>query len=205
MSLEHKIELGPEEILFFVVRSYVLTFWWRYFVGFLLVAVAAFFSVWLFSRGVWGEAVFVLLSILGVYVLLFTHYMFRSNRLILTNERVIDVTRSSWFKETVTSLSFYDLGDCQVKKRGVWQRIFNYGSLYLHTKDARLQVEVPRVHRPHQLLATITEHMNSYLVARDVRRRLATVEQFEALLPSLSETELVALRKKINDQLALLD
>jgi len=205
MSLAKKIHLRPEEEIIKIIRSSPLTEWWKYALGLAFLVVASFFTFWLFARGWWGQIIFAFGIIAGVYIILRAWFFNYHNYLVVTSDRIADISRASWFEEVVSSIGYHDLKDIVVHRRGVFAAIFNYGTLTVETKDKNLVLEIARVRMPQQVQNIILETEEAFRSGLQVKNSERILASFTRLIPDLSEAELTLVDKKIHDQLHKFD
>lgn len=84
------------------------------------------------SIGLLLAGVVLLLTFL-IFFLFVASYVYRQNRMIITDRGLIQVTQTTLFIRKVTRLSFSNVEDVSAEERGFFPTIFNYGTLLVQT------------------------------------------------------------------------
>lgn len=201
MSLEKKIHPRDSEQIIAIFRRSPLTYAWRYAISLLILLTASFLMFWLLNQGWWGELLFGICTAAGLLFILETWFFNFSTTLIVTTERVVDVERSGWFDETVSSVNYTDIKDVAFRRRGVLAAVFDYGLLTIAVKSREFILEFDHLRHPHRAQSLITEKIEAY--RRE--RRYATIEaiynNFLKIIPELSAVELRRALDVISKQL----
>lgn len=82
------------------------------------------------------SAVVLILAVFGgllALILLLVTYIYRQNKLILTNRNVTQVIQNSLFSRQVSELNLNNVEDVTADKRGIWAMIFNFGEVRIET------------------------------------------------------------------------
>lgn len=201
MSLAKKIHLADGENVVAMVRSFWITYAWGYALAFLLLGAAFFFVSWLLAHGWLGYALVGLGVAAGLYIVVVTWFFNHSNVLVITNQRVVDVARFSWFDETVSALSFLDIKDVIVRRHGILPTLFNYGLVTIVAKNQSLVVEADRVHFPERLQRLVQAHIERYRSDRRLGNSEAVYNGFIKIISQLPKEKLIAIQERINIQL----
>ena len=79
-----------------------------------------------------GVAFFLLLilALIGIFIAVF---LYRSNVIFVTSEKIAQVVYVSLFNRKISQLSIGDVQDASVHQRGIFAHIFNYGTLVIET------------------------------------------------------------------------
>jgi len=205
VSLAKKIHLREGEEIIAIVRRYLLVYLWRYFLGLAILFLTAFFMFWLFSRGWWGEVLFGLGIFIGLLIIFSTWFFRRHNILAVTTERVVDVQRSGWFDEEISSIGFLEIKDIAVRKHGVLAMIFNYGQLTILPKSQQFVLEVDALYRPQRLQSLLLEKSQIYRSNRRVATAETIYNNFLKIIPELSDQELEKVLALTTEQLEIND
>lgn len=201
MSISKKIHLREGEEILEILRRYPLTYFYVYIFSLALMVVATFFITWLFAHGWWGSALYGLVMLFGFFLFFQTWYFARANMLIITNQRAVDVSRTGWFDEIVSSVGHIDIVDVSFRRRGFFSNIFNYGDIYLQTKNKQFNLEIAKIHQPQKAVNFIMEQVEfrqedkEDLIVEDV------YNDFIKVIPELTEAELLHLDDIIHDRL----
>lgn len=205
MNISKKIHLRDGEDIVGIIRPYPLTAAWLYVIGFGFLAYTAFFTSWLFGEGWWGKALFILGIFAGSYTIFHTWFFNQHNFLIITTHRIADVSRRSWFDETISAVGYADLKDVAVRRRGMLANIFNYGVVVISTPAENYLIEVERVRQPEQVQNLILSKKDAFHASRHLRSNEDVYQKFLKIINELSEAELTLASKNIHDRLSYLD
>lgn len=201
MSLAKKIHLRSGEAIVEVVRRYQLTLVWQYLIGGAIIFLVSFFLFWLLSKGWPGRILLGVGIFLGIFVIFRAWFFWRRNIFVITTDRLVDISRATWFEEIISTVGFMDLKDIFAVKKGLLPGIFNYGSLVVEAKGENVVLEIPRVRNPERILADIIQKLEDYRQKRKVGSREAIYNGFLDLIPELSEEDLRAVRALIDVEL----
>lgn len=108
---------------------------------FLLLVVGALFiqsdvlGIGASSKGAQVGMVLIggLLTILTAVGTLIGAFLYKSNVVLVTSEKIAQVLYTSIFDRKISQLSMGDVHDVTVKQVGIFARIFNYGTLVIET------------------------------------------------------------------------
>lgn len=201
MSLAKKINLKDNEKIITIIQPYVLTYLWKYVLGLAFLIVSSFFMFRLFFYGWWGDIIYALGMASGVYIIVRTWLMRRSNLLILTSSRVVDLHRLGWFDEIMSSVSYLDIRDVVVRKKGVWQSMFNFGGVAIASKSEQFVLEIWRIANPAFVQTLISDLALQYKQGTKVATMQAVYNSFVKIIPSLPDGDLQEIKRLINEQL----
>lgn len=204
MFLNRKIKLGENEEVVAVIHRYPLARWWLYILGVFFLSVTAFFTFWLFSKGTLGYVLFVLGLLAGLYILVTVNFFEHNNYLAVTSDRLVDVSRTSWFHEIITSIGYLDLKEVLAVRRGIFPTLLHYGTVTLTTRDNQFTLEIERVKAPHRVQAFIMEQKEIFRKRRREESNEATFHGFVGMIPELTEAQSLLVEKKVKERLAKL-
>ncbi len=200
MSISKKINLKDDEKIINIVRPYILSYVWRYCLGAVILLVTSFFMFKLFFYGWWGYAIYCLGMLVGCYFIFHTWFISRNNILILTNVRAVDVHRLGWFDEIISSVSYLDIKDIAIRKKGIWQSLFNFGGLSIATKDERFLLEILNIYNPAEAQILLADLGQQY--KQDIRSANSQIilNNFIKIIPSLPDGDLQEVKRLIEEQ-----
>jgi len=205
MSITKKIHLQGGEEIKQIIRQYPPTFFLHYLVGIAVLFLASFFMFWLFSIGWWGQILYGIGMIIGLYIIIQTWFFASANILIITNERVVDINRLGWFEEVMSSAGYLDVKDVFVHKKGIMGSILNYGSLTVETKSQQVVLEFEKVHKPQKWQSLILELRDSFRRNRHLSGKREIYDSFVKIIPQLSEEELCEVYDSVTAKLATIN
>lgn len=146
-SLFNKIEFDEEEVLIAEIRKHPFGLFLIYLTGF-AIAFAVFMvlivaPILLHGDGMLGvdlaklELIFNILAFV-VFILCFVGtgiaaYLYKSDVIILTSEKITQMIYQSIFSRKISQLSIGDVQDVTVRQVGVFAHMFNYGSIVIET------------------------------------------------------------------------
>ena len=146
-QLFKKIEFDANEELIYEIRKHPWGLFLIYFTGF-FIASALFVALVLGALLVDGDpgvglsAVTLrlimvvsgtILSLLAVIMALIAGYLFKSNVVIVTSDKLAQFLYTTIFDRKISQLSIGDVQDVTVSQKGIFARIFNYGTLVIET------------------------------------------------------------------------
>jgi hypothetical protein len=200
MSLSKKIHLREGERVIRITRHYSLTDWWKYFFGLIFLVVFSFFMFQLFFYGWWGYVIYGIGVIIGFYIIFHTWFFYHVTSFVITSERIIDIHRSGWFDEVLSAISYKDVSDVVVRKKGVLSSIFNYGNLIIQTKSQQFILEVSKIKQPQELQAMLLEISEQYQRERKLLDAQTIYRSFLSIIPDLTDEQLKNTRQMIDEQ-----
>jgi len=75
--------------------------------------------------------IFISMALLGAYI---SYYVYFSNRLFVTNESVIQEIQSGLFSKSEQTVNLNNIEDASYTQIGIFQQLFNFGSIRLSTE-----------------------------------------------------------------------
>lgn len=167
MALPVQLQNGEEALQ--IVKRHPMSLIGRFIlIGLVVIVVGAMWVAWgLGGTGnfatvmnwTMGIVLLVGLALAGIY-----YYRYQNDLWIITNQRVIDSTKTTPFNHSVKTADLVNLQDISTDKHGVWQTMFDYGDVQCQTASAQGHQFVFRgVRNPAQVLDEIDQ-------ARDAAR-----------------------------------
>lgn len=95
-------------------------------------------------------------------------WVYLRNQLFLTNESVIQELQYSLFSHHEQTASLGSIEDVSYKKHGIWQTMFNYGSIRLSTEGEETTYRFYYVANPKEQTAILTNAVEAYKNGRPV-------------------------------------
>jgi uncharacterized membrane protein YdbT with pleckstrin-like domain len=83
-----------------------------------------------------GTILAVVSAVVSAVVLFFTYvsaYIYKNNVIIVTNEKIVQLLYRNLVDRKISQLSLGDLEDVTVEQRGIFARIFKFGTLTIET------------------------------------------------------------------------
>jgi len=110
-------------------------------------------------------ASFIILILLGIYV---SYYIYTNNRFFLTNESIIQQIQTGLFYKCEQTVSLSDIEDTSYAKNGIFQQIFDYGSIRLSTIGDETTYRFSYVANPEKYLAKLNNAVEAFKNGRTV-------------------------------------
>ncbi len=154
--------LKDDEVIIEVVRRFYLTFFLPGGLAIFFILLAFFFLFPLLAQGLVGKIIFCVLLLTGMILLARVIAMHYFNCLIVTNQRIIDYDQKGLFERHVSEARYDKIQDVSFKQKGVWQVIFNYGTLEIQTAGAGQKLEAQKVRNPQKLQQLIMDVQQEY-------------------------------------------
>lgn len=134
------VQLQENETVVRVIKRHPLSLIGRI-VGVALLLIVGI-ALWLWLRGLGGglEVVLDILIAVGalaaiVYAGIYW-YRYENDLWIITNERLIDSTKTTPFNQDIKTATLTNIQDINIRKRGIFQTIFEYGDVICQTASA---------------------------------------------------------------------
>jgi len=108
------------------------------------------------------SAIMVLGAVFLVLILFTATYIYRQNRLIITDRSLVQVTQKSLFITKASRLSFSNVEDVSSEQRGILASIFGYGTLMIQTAGERENFVFHLCPGPSRLADDIIEERQRY-------------------------------------------
>ena len=201
MSIAKKIHLKDDEKIILVVQPYILTYIWKYLLGLAFLFVSSFFMFRLFFYGWWGKAAFGLGMFLGFYIIFRAWLMNHANVLVVTGERVVDIHRLGWFDEIISSVSYSDIKDVAVRKKGIMQSLFNFGGIAIATKSQQFVLEILNISNPAKIQLLLSDISQQYKQDIKTANMQVIYNNFIKIIPDLTDGDLKEAKQLIEEQL----
>lgn len=203
MSIAKKINLKDNEKIVAVIAPHVISYVWKYLFGMVILFAFSFFMFRLFFYGWWGKFVYGAGMFLGVYIIFRTWLMNHKNVLVITSDRVVDIHRLGWFDEIISSISYLDIKDVVVRKKGIAQSLFNFGGIAIATKSQQFILEILNISNPskHQLL--LSDISQQYKQDVKVANMQVIYNNFIKIIPDLTDGDLAEAQRLIGEQIGL--
>ncbi|MBP6859284.1 MAG: hypothetical protein KBC69_01515 [Candidatus Magasanikbacteria bacterium] len=201
MSVAKKINLKDNEKIMSLVRPYILSYMWKYLVGLVFLFTSSFFMFRLFFYGWWGDVLYALGMLIGLYIIFRTWFFNYKNTLVLTSMRVVDLHRVGLFDEIMSSVSYLDIKDIVIRKKGIWQSLFNFGGLAISAKNEQLILEVLNIYNPSQVQSMLSDLEQQYKQDIKLASTGSIYNNFIKIIPNLSDGDLVEIKRLIDEQL----
>lgn len=103
-----------------------------------------------------------LFMILLVFLFFSILWIWRRNKLVITNEHIVDIDQTGLFNRRVSALRLEEIQDISAKILGPSQTIFQYGTLTIQTAGERKNFIMDYIYDPFELEHYILETRKKY-------------------------------------------
>lgn len=146
------VEIDPGEELLWEVRKHPIGAYFIYLSGFFVgaaVLTAALVTAHFFKGdplqagvelGKFQPIVVLIGLVMTGFIVLLTlisAYLYRSNVMLITSEKVVQLLYKSLFNRSVSQLGVHEIEDVSVKQPTLFARLFNYGTMQIETAGER--------------------------------------------------------------------
>ncbi|MCI5050737.1 MAG: PH domain-containing protein [Candidatus Pacebacteria bacterium] len=151
------IELAPQEHIIALFRKH----WFVILLELLGLGILALAPIALYIFGnifIFGALGFGLTVILGFFYVLFLIVLwivgfnlwldFYLDKLVVTNERVIEIEQRGLFSREISSLNLENIQDVTIEVHGIIQTFFKLGDIHVQTSGAQKKVSISYLAHP---------------------------------------------------------
>ncbi len=143
------VKLHPDEEVLGVVRRSLLSKARKILIALIWLLLPFFFFFPLLQLGGSGLGIFIFLLGSGLVYFLRQYFMWIGSQLIITDQRLIDVDQRSVSVREINEVPLSDVAEVSCARRGIWNSIFNLGTVRVGTKSSRgYDLELSGVRRP---------------------------------------------------------
>lgn len=104
------------------------------------------------------DIVMIVAVIGGIIAALIVYYRYQNDVWLITNKRLVDIVRSTPFNQRMSSADLTNVQDISVRKRGVFQSMFDYGDVRCQTASGASQTfEFRGIPHPEKVLDEIDQ------------------------------------------------
>lgn len=125
--------------------------------GVALVLADFFLIAWWFQSKSWGAFGFSVVLIVAGIIIGRGLYQWLNNILLITTSRIIDVSQRGFFRRTVAEASYDKIQDVRYTVSGVWQTIFQFGSVVVQTAGTNTTLDIWGIQNPQEIQRLITD------------------------------------------------
>ncbi len=134
------VQLQDDEKVVRVIKRHPLSLISRIAGVVILVIVAAFLWWWLRSLGGGMQSasdIFIAVAALAGVIYTWVYwYRYENDLWIVTSQRLIDSTKTTPFNQEIKTATLTNIQDINIRKRGIFQTIFEYGDVICQTASA---------------------------------------------------------------------
>jgi len=134
MTLPVQLQSGEQEIA--IIRRHWASLWGR--LALIALAMLGALIIWLMVD-VASSLLNITLALVivgGLLIGFIVWYRYRNDLWVITNQRLIDVTRSTPFNQQVTTAPLANVQDISISKKGIFNTALNFGDVICQTASA---------------------------------------------------------------------
>jgi len=168
-----------EEVILLCRRTFIP------FISILLVMILLLpcpFLIWLLTDLYFGVKLlatdaniilFIMISTLYYLVLnffVFTNWLdFYFDVTIVTDRRIVDIDQLGLINRTISETNLVDIKESFVEQNGIFQNLFNYGTVSIQVPATRQSIEIDAVFNPREVARVINDLHNQIVQKQRVR------------------------------------
>lgn len=111
------------------------------------------------------------LIVLAVIFLLISTYLYRQNKLILTDKNITQVLRFGLFSQKVSQLSMSNVEDVTAEQHGIFATMFNYGTVKIETAGEQINFVYTYCPNPRAVARQVLEAREAYVERPEMNSR----------------------------------
>ena len=159
MSLRDHLttRLKPGEAEVEAVRPHPITLVPNVGLGVILLLLDFFLVAWWFQWQAWGALAFAFVLVIAALLIARGIYEWLHNILLITTSRIIDVSQRGFFRRTVAEASYDKIQDVRYTVSGVWQTLFQFGSVVVQTAGTNTTLDIWGIRNPEEIQRLITD------------------------------------------------
>ncbi len=170
MSFVDRLIQEDEDLVMFV-RHYPASYVVKAIVLFIYFLLPFFFLFPLWDAGIVGRIVFWLLLISALLMIVRFWAVVYFNSLIITDRRIIEIHQKGLFEQHVSEMQYDKVQNISYAKKGLFQMLLGYGSVYVHSSSQAKPIEIKHVHNPREVREMIVRLMDERTVDHGSRAR----------------------------------
>lgn len=148
--------IQPEERVLNILRLHSSTLWLSVLPWGVVLCVVSFFLFFLLREGAFGAAIAVLLVVVSVYGVIRGFALWDSTAFVLTNKRLIALSRRQLWSRTVEEMPLAEIRQIEARRRGTWRRLFKLSSITIKGGQNQ-QFQLPSVSRVDRFAEALKE------------------------------------------------
>ena len=157
MNIFKMIQLKPDERVIAIHRHYGWTYAGAVALAFILIVLPFFLLTPLFSRGIIGTIIFVVLLVIAVWYGLRQALLWHFNIFVVTDRRVVDIEQRGYFDRTVSEVMYPKIQDVSYRIKGIFPTLCHYGAVTIQTIGNAANLELTRIKNHEQLVDLLNE------------------------------------------------
>ena len=151
-----KINLKPDEEIKAVIHRSLWS-WSIHILGAVIFISLPFFLIFpLLQFGWWGLGVFLLLLLVGLFLILKIYINYRKNIFILTSKRIVDIDHQGLFSNMVSSTIYDKIQDVTYQSKGLLKSLWHLGDIFISfVGNQKVQLKLPNIKYPEKVVGEI--------------------------------------------------
>jgi hypothetical protein len=110
----------------------------------------------------------MLIAVLSAALMYVAYYVYTSNKFFLTNESVIQEIQSGIFERKEQTISLANVEDASYRQEGIFEQIFDYGSIRLSTQGDETTYRLTFVVKPKDHIAQLNNAVEAFKNGRPI-------------------------------------
>jgi hypothetical protein len=136
-----QISLRDDEQIIGIIHHHPVTYLKQIAITIILILLAFFLMFYLVSLGPLGVSFFAAFLLTGIFYGAREFFIWYSNVLMITNQRLIDIDQAGFFSKTVSEVPYDKILDICYSVKGVAQTIFRLGTIKIQATGAKLVIK----------------------------------------------------------------
>jgi len=158
MSFVETLMEADEDLVMFV-RHYPASYLFKAIGLFLYFLLPFFFFFPLWDAGELGRVVFWLLVVSALLLIARFWVVVYFNSLVITDRRIIEIHQKGLLEQRVSEIHYDKIQNISYAKKGLFQMLLGYGSVYVHSSSQAKPIEIKHVHNPRAIRELIVRLM----------------------------------------------
>lgn len=187
--------LRSDEKIVAIIRRYLISFFKDFMIAILFIdlpLISLYFILKIENNEVFfnfSMVSFVFCLIFGIIWMIRTIFIWKKDCLVVTNQRIFDITQKGFFDRTVSEIDIRDIESMNISKIGLLKTILNFGNLEVKTSNAGNVLLIEDIKDPFDIQQLIND--------RKQKLTKETSSKFE----NLTEDKLIGLAYKLKEKL----
>lgn len=144
--------LLPNEEVKMIIRPYFGVVVGNFTMALLTLVLDFFLMFYLFSLGWWGATAFLAIVFLVFFYIIRLWFLWNNNYVLVTDQRLIDCERFSFFRAAVTTVALRTIRHIVVGRATGWRNWFRIGQVIIEINNQENPYIIYNVKNPEQVL-----------------------------------------------------
>lgn len=179
--------LKPNENIIAVIKKYFIAVLKDIFISilfFIVSCVLFYFILKLENNEALKGVLFILFGILitaSVILFIRTIYLWYHDSLIVTNQRIFDITQNGFFDRQVAEVTLSDIKSISYIKNGVFQTLLNFGDLKVEIQNDVAGLEIKNIKDPSDIQQLINDRKEKFVKTNSEKEKIENMSEEEAI------------------------